>query len=510
MKNLVLPRIQAMSPYEPPLDGRSVFDGLLLDFNERTTTPSANAVIVNQPQLYPEYFDLTAKIATYVGVQNNMVMITNGTDQAIDVIFRTFADRDDTIIIPEPTFAMYRQYAQVNGNQIVSPLYKPDTLAYPVEDILAAINDDVKLVVVCNPNSPTGTLASKIDIERIARKAKNSIVYIDEAYFEFSGETAVGLIDKYPNIIVSRTFSKAFGLAGLRIGYIMAQANYITELLKVRGPYDVNQIAAQAASLALNDQSSTKQYVNEVMQVAKPLLESFFKQSNTPFYVSSGNFILFKPADAKLAAAILRQNGILVRPQNKPGVENRLRLTIGSTEQMQRFIEVYGARVLPQKYALLDRDGTLIFEPQDTYQVDSLSKLKVLDGVIEGLQRLQQQGYKLIMVSNQDGLGTDVFPLEDFETPQTAMLAAFQKAGITFEQAFICPHLPADKCNCRKPKTGLLDDWLQTINLDSRQSFVSGDRKSDKALADNLGLSFVPMKTNGSFAKSINNYLERN
>lgn len=510
MKNLALARIQAMSPYEPPLDGRSVLDGLLLDFNERTMITSASAAITDKPQLYPEYFDLTTKIATYAGVPSNMIMITNGTDQAIDIIFRTFADRDDTVVIPEPTFAMYRQFAQVNGNQIVSPLYKSGTLAYPVEAILEVIDDGVKLIVVCSPNNPTGTLASRPDIERIAKKATNAIVYIDEAYFEFSGETAVNLIDTYPDIIVSRTFSKAFGLAGLRIGYIIAQANYIKELLKVRGPYDVNQLAARAASLALDEQPGTKQYVSEVMRKAKPAVEAFFKQKNIPFYPSSGNFILFKPADAKQTAEILRQNGILVRPQSKPGVENTLRLTIGSVNQMERFMEIYEAKVLPQKYALLDRDGTLIFEPQDTYQIDSLSKLKMLDGVIEGLQRLQKQGYKFVLVSNQDGLGTDAFPAKDFEAPQAAMMAAFKRAGINFEQVFVCPHRPADNCACRKPKTGLLDDWLQTTNLDSQQSFVCGDRETDKALADNLGLSFVAMKANGNFTESINNYLERN
>jgi histidinol-phosphate aminotransferase len=512
MKNLALSRIRAMTPYEPPLGGRSLYDGLLLDFNERTVAPAATAVIGNRPQLYPEYFDLTARIAAYVGVRKDQIMITNGTDQAIDIIFRTFADRDDGVIIPEPTFTMYRQYAQINGNRIVSPLYESTRLTYPINEVLQAIDDSVKLVVICNPNNPTGTLATKVNIVQIAQKAKNAIVYIDEAYFEFSKVTATELIDEYPNIIVSRTFSKAFGLAGLRIGYIVAQPMYIKELLKVRGPYDVNQVAARAAFTALESLDDTKRYVKEVMNKAKPIVESFFEQNGIIFYPSSGNFVLFKPVNARQVANTLRQNGILVRPQNKPNIEDTLRLTVGTTEQMRRFIEVYKGKILrpKQKYAFLDRDGTLIFEPQDTYQVDSLSKLRILDGAVNGLKKLLAQGYKLVLVSNQDGLGTDTFPLADFKAPQTAMLQIFEKAGVTFEQIFICPHLPVDNCNCRKPKTGLLDEWLQTTAIDTRRSFVCGDRETDQALANNLGLPFVTIDTNGNFSEAINTYLERN
>jgi imidazoleglycerol-phosphate dehydratase/histidinol-phosphatase len=155
------------------------------------------------------------------------------------------------------------------------------------------------------------------------------------------------------------------------------------------------------------------------------------------------------------------------------------------------------------KYALLDRDGTLIFEPQDTYQIDSIEKLKLLDGVIEGLQFLQSNNFHLIMISNQDGLGTDSFPKEDFDAPQNAMLKIFSDNSIHFEEVFVCPHLPEDSCTCRKPKTGLLDDWLKTANIDTKQSFVCGDRVTDSELAKNLGLTYVPIPTNGNFYEAI-------
>lgn len=500
MKNLTLKRIRDLKAYRPPIDGRYGYDGLLLDFNERTTGSSR--------RLYPEYFDLTKKIARYAGVDSGQVMVTNGTDQAIDVIVRTFSDRGDQIVIPEPTFAMYGQYARINGNVIVSPLYGKDKLDFPLQDVLKTIDRSTKLVVVCNPNNPTGTLVSLDDIARIARKAKRAIVYVDEAYYEFSGVTATGLINEYPNIIVSRTFSKAFGMAGLRIGYVIARPEYVAEMLKVRGPYDVNQPACSAASDALEKVESTRRYSREVMEQAKPLVERFLREQGIPFYPSAGNFILFKPENPRTVAESLRENGIALRPQDKRNVEGTLRVTIGTPSQMKRFIDTY-RKVVPRRYAFIDRDGTLIDEPQDDFQVDSPEKLKILDGAVEGLKRLQGSGYRLVMVSNQNGIGTPSFPQADFDKPQNSMLKMFKRAGVTFEKIFICPHLPEAGCGCRKPKTGLVDDWLKTLPLDRENSFVCGDRETDKKFAGNLGLKFLPMTTNGNFLQAIDKEISR-
>lgn len=517
MKNLALKRIQAMKPYTPPLDGRTESRDLLLDFNERTLPPADEVTAALQRfvddrtvQVYPEYWNLEAEVARYAGVAAEQIMLTNGTDQAIDVIFRTFADRGDTVIIPEPSFAMYRQTAQVAGQRIVSPLYAKTDLAFPLKQVLAAITPDVKLIVVCNPNSPTGTLLPVDDIARIARRAKDAIVYVDEAYFEFSGSSAAGLIAKYPNIIVSRTFSKAFGLAGLRIGYAIADKRYITEMLKVRGPYDVNRPACYAASAALASVQNVRAYADEVMNRAKPMVEAFFARNNVRFYPSAGNFILLQPDNPEQVAAKLKQNGILVRPQDKPNIRGSFRLTIGTVAQMQSFIRTYQTAVLGtagQKYAFLDRDGTLIFEPEDDFQVDSLDKLQILDGAIGGLTQLVNRGYKLAMITNQNGVGTPAFPAEAFELPQQAMLEVFGKAGITFDKVFVCPHFEEDQCDCRKPKTGLLDEFLRTADIDLANSFVCGDRESDKGLAAAIGAAFVPMTTNGNFEQAIKPFI---
>lgn len=153
------------------------------------------------------------------------------------------------------------------------------------------------------------------------------------------------------------------------------------------------------------------------------------------------------------------------------------------------------------KAAFLDRDGTLIYEPPDIKQVDSLEKLQILPGVIAGLNALLEQGYKLVMVSNQDGLGTKSFPKKDFVKVQNQVLEMFKNADIVFEQVFICPHFVKDNCGCRKPAIGLVKKFLKVSSIDYEQSFMVGDRKSDAEFAKNIGVRFFEMATNSSFPR---------
>ncbi len=515
MKNKALLRIKKLKAYNPPLNGRSRFDGLLLDFNERTKKPTNKALKAiqeflqqNRLQTYPEYGLLEKKLANYTEVNTNQILVTNGSDQGIDLIFRTFTDREDKVIIPTPSFPMFYQSAKIVGNKIAYPLYKNTDPSFPITEVIKAIDKFVKLIVICNPNNPTGTLVSLNDIKKIASKAKDAIVLVDEAYFEFSKVSAVSLIKKYPNIIVTRTFSKAFGLASLRIGYVIASKECIQELRKVRGPYDINMIAYSAASSLLDDKKDTEKYVEEVMKKSKPMIEKFFIKNGIPFYSSSANFILFKPKDSKFVERTLYEKGILVRSQDKPTIENTLRLTIGTVDQMKKFIEIYDNCIIKklkinEKYAFIDRDGTLIFEPQDTYQIDSVKKLKILDGVIEGLKELKKQDYQLVMVTNQDGMGTPSFPKNNFQEPQEEMLKILEKKNIKFKKVFICPHLPSANCDCRKPKTGLVKELIAANEINKDKSFVCGDRPSDELFAKNIGIKFVQMKTNENFYQAL-------
>lgn len=352
MNNLALPHVQKMKPYKPPLDSRHNYKGLLLDFNERTqplpeyVVKNAQKTLSKDLQIYPEYAELEKLVAAYADVENSQIMLTNGSDQAGEVILRTFTERGDKIVIPSPSFDMFFQNAGVIGGKIVSPLYDKSDMSFPLKEVLEAIDDSTKLAVVCNPNSPTGTLVSLEDIEKIAKKATNTIVFVDEAYYEFSKVTAVSLIKKYPNVIVTRTLSKAFGLASLRIGYIVADEIYIKEMLKVRSPYPVNAVGCEISISAMRSIDYMKNYVSEIVDKSRPLVEEFFQKNKIAFYPSAGNFILFCPENPDFVFKKLRQAGILLRPQNKPNIEGSLRLTIGTLEQMEQFCEIYQKEIL--------------------------------------------------------------------------------------------------------------------------------------------------------------------
>ncbi len=356
MKNVANQYIQNMKPYRPPLQGRAAYSGVLLDFNERTIPVSTNVqnvlrkCIDNQGYArYPEYNgELEEKIITYLDEKNiyaDNIMITNGGDQAIDVIFRTFSSVGDEVIIPSPSFAMFNQAAGMNGNTILEIPYEDD-LSFPTQNILRSINEKTKLVTICSPNNPTGTLVSINDIEAIARAMVNGVVLVDEAYAEFSGVSAISLIQRYSNIVILRSFSKPFGLAGLRIGYCIADQIMIEEMLKVRGPYDVNTMAYVAAIAALDDWPATKQYIDEVMNEAKPLVEKFFSNNNIAWYPSSANFILFNPGNAQAVLAVMNESGFRMRRRSGVLVDGMIRVTIGTVKQMQEFISTYTELIL--------------------------------------------------------------------------------------------------------------------------------------------------------------------
>ena len=329
MKNYALQKIQDMPLYSPPMESRRTFDGLLLDFNEKTIAQDNL-----KTNIYPDYGDLDQRIAEYAGVNSDQVLATNGSDQGIDLVFRTFTQDGDKVIIPSPSFAIFYQAAMLAGNQICKPEYKENG-DFPFENVLEEIDNETKLVVVCNPNNPTGAFVEIEKIEQIVQKAEKAIVFVDEAYFEYSQETAVSLMQKYPNVIISRTFSKGFGIPALRIGYLLASADHINEMLKVRGPYAVNQTACDAALQALDKIEDMEKYRDEVIKQAKPLVEDFFRKKGIKFYPSRTNFILFEINDSSLVSEKLKQEGILTRP-----LQDKLRVTIGTKKQMERFVEI--------------------------------------------------------------------------------------------------------------------------------------------------------------------------
>lgn len=349
--------VQAMSSYALPTAARRAeFNGTLLDFNERTTalpaalTAELTAQLQKMPwQVYPEdCSNAQTALAQYCGVAPEQLLLTNGSDQAIDLIFRTFSQPRATVVIPKPSFTMFWQATDLLEQKVLSPQYRAD-LSFPLPEVLALSGEKPQLVVLCTPNNPTGTSLSVAEIEQVVQAFPDSMVYVDEAYVEFSGVTAVPLLARYPNLVISRTFSKAFGLASLRIGYILASTEHIAELNKVRKPYDVNAVAYIAVAAALKYKDLAQAYTAEVMQRAKPFIEHFFADNGIAFFSSAANFLLFKPKpaadgsprDVKTVAQQLEAAGFAVRPRSGAPIDGTIRLTIGTVEQMQRFIETY-------------------------------------------------------------------------------------------------------------------------------------------------------------------------
>jgi len=220
---------------------------------------------------------------------------------------------------------------------VVSPLYGPD-MSFPFDEVLAAVTPRTRLIVIVSPNNPTGTSAPNAQIEAIASRHPDVAVYVDEAYFEFSGKTAVPLLARHANLVISRTFSKAMALAGLRFGYALSNAEFIRQLGKIRIPYDVNSLALAAAEASLDHPEGWRAYVREVMDEAKPLVERFLREHGVTFFPSDANFLLVRSPDPAGVTAHLKARGILVRPQ-RPPVGDCFRVSIGTVAEMRRFLK---------------------------------------------------------------------------------------------------------------------------------------------------------------------------
>mmetsp|Transcript_88282 Transcript_88282/g.189541 ORF Transcript_88282/g.189541 Transcript_88282/m.189541 type:complete len:646 (+) Transcript_88282:46-1983(+) len=345
--SVLKPHLRELAPYLPPLDGRSVEKHLLLDFNERTVPVPAHItdalkahLDVKGLQTYPAYGDLTVRIAEYAGVRPEQCMFTNGSDQGIDLVVRCCCPTGSEAIIPAPTFAMYEQAALTEGLVIKNPFFTQDK-GFPLQEVLAAVTPRTSLVVFSNPNNPTGTQIPREAILEVARKAPHCAMLVDECYFEYMApETSVkDEVSQLPNLFVTRTFSKTWGLPSLRLGYVISAEANIRALCSVRGPYDVNQLAKVAVDAALSNQEYMLDFVAELNHRAKPKFEDFLRQRGIAFWPSSANYIFCYFQQPLELEPKLRARNILVRPKKDADGVTGLRVTIGTVEQTERLID---------------------------------------------------------------------------------------------------------------------------------------------------------------------------
>ena len=333
---------QRMAPYSPPTAGR--VGKLRLDFNENTVGCSPRVLRVLKSgvsrealAVYPEYGEGREKIAAFFGVANGELLFTNGTDEAIQVLINTYVDDNDGVLVLTPSYAMYRFYADVASAAVTEVPYRPADLAFPLEELLAAITPATKAVLIANPNNPTGTALDLAGVRQILEKASNAAVLIDEAYFEFHGVTALPLVREFPNLFVSRTFSKVYGLAGLRLGCVFSQPENISWLHKARSPYSVNVLSVLCAAEAVEDRAYIENYVKEALESRRLLCQALHRMK-IPYFASEANFVLarFGPRSIEIRDR-LREKGVLVRDRSYE-IAGCVRITVGKKAQLRKFL----------------------------------------------------------------------------------------------------------------------------------------------------------------------------
>ena len=331
-----------MAPYSPPSGGRA--DKLRLDFNENTIGASPKVVEyirlhLNEEMLavYPEYSKTKSELADFFHVEPDDFILTNGTDEAIQVLVNTYVDDGDEVIVLQPSYAMYRFYSEVAGAKIREIPYRRQKLAFPQEELLEAITPRTRAILIANPNNPTGTGTTRTGIQHILEKAVGAAVLIDEAYYEFCGVTCLPLLDDYPNLFVSRTFSKVYGMAAMRVGCLFSQSGNVEFLHKAQSPYSVNTVAALAVRAAIQDRTYIEKYVAEVL-AARELLYVGLEKLGIRYYDSKANFVLFVAGNRAIPVRDeLRRRGVLIRDRSYE-IAGCVRVTVGTRDQIRKFL----------------------------------------------------------------------------------------------------------------------------------------------------------------------------
>jgi histidinol-phosphate aminotransferase len=328
--------------YEAPAEGR--LNKVRLDFNENTSgcgpavLRALKKLTPQQFAMYPEYALPTRRLAAHFGVAEEELLLSNGGDDALRVFFDAFVEPDSSILICEPTFPMYRYYAEIAGARIDEVRYGGE-MEFPLDEFVAALRTKPRVAFIANPNNPTGTLLQVDVIKKLLLAATDTALVIDEAYAEFSGITVLPLIRKYPQLFVTRTFSKAAGLAALRLGAVMACEESLAYLRRAMPPFPVNLAALVAAEAAVRDDSTLRSYVKQT----KSLRESFaaeLQKLGIKTFPSAGNFLLADfGAQGPVLFTKLAGLGILLRDRSKEFAPGYVRITIGSPTEMRRLVK---------------------------------------------------------------------------------------------------------------------------------------------------------------------------
>lgn len=339
LEDLVRENIKRLTPYS---SARKEFSGtanIFLDANEN----SFGSPIKENYSRYPDPLQLEIKeiIADYYHVKTKEIFIGNGSDEAIDLLFRIFCEpKKDNILICPPTYGMYQVSAEIN-DVAIKKANLTEEFQLNFDEINRQIDENTKLAFFCSPNNPTGNSLNRGEILDFAKNF-NGIVVVDEAYIHFSMETPfVGEIDNLPNLVVLQTFSKAWGLAGLRVGLALASEEIITLFNKVKPPYNISEIAQDAILKALKNFDTVENTIKKIWFERQKLVTNLAKLTVvTRIYPTDANFILVKTTDANSIYNFLLEETIVVRNRNSVELcEGCLRITVGTEEENAKLLE---------------------------------------------------------------------------------------------------------------------------------------------------------------------------
>jgi len=334
--------VRKMHEYHPPLAGRH---GLRLDFNENTDGCSPLVLerirMISAEELarYPEREPVERIVAERLRLAAEQVLLTNGVDEAIHLLCEAYLEPTNEIMVVTPTFGMYEIFAEATGARVVHVQCGRD-LQFPFNAIMEAITPATRLIAIASPNNPTGGVASREQLLAIAAAAPDAAALVDEAYYEFHGKSVVCEIVGQRNLFVARTFSKAYGLAGLRIGVLVGSGNQLQMVRRVSSPYSVNAVALAALPVALDDGEYVAGYVEQVL-AGRQRVERELSALGLTWWPSEANFVLLRVgAQHGEFVEAMRKRGILVRDRSTdPGCDGCVRITIGTTPQMDRCSE---------------------------------------------------------------------------------------------------------------------------------------------------------------------------
>ena len=336
IENLVRKNIKKLNPYTCARDLYS--NGILLDANENSFGSTFQEFEELHLNRYPDphQVDLRNAVATLLNVDANKLFFGVGSDEIIDLLIRIFCEpKEDIVMLLEPTYGMYKVACDINAVETVAPLLN-DSFQIDFAEVEKYYSDKVKIIFVCSPNNPTGNLLNKNDILRLC-KTYNSIVVVDEAYIDFSEASAslINEVENYSNLVVMRTFSKAWGLAGVRLGFCVANEEIISYLFKVKAPYNINALTRYAVLNSIRNEEKKEKVVtaiiNERFRVENELKN--MKQI-TKVHPSDANYLLIRLPNAKEVQKQLAENGIIIRDRSsQPKLNDCLRITVGTKEE---------------------------------------------------------------------------------------------------------------------------------------------------------------------------------